>query len=160
MDKVSQVAIVVRDARDSVKHYWENLGVGPWDIWQLDRRTMSEMTLRGKTADYAFLVAMTTIAEVAIELVQPLSGESIFREFLDSKGGGLHHLKYKTPDTQAALDEFRKSGGQVLQSARIGEGSFYYLDTVEQLGFVLELSSGKALGVKPPDEKYPISTSH
>ena len=155
MDKVSQIAIVARDVRGSVKRFWEDLGVGPWSMWDLDRRTMSEMTLYGKPADYSFRVAMTTIGEVQIELVQPLEGRSIFSEFLANRGGGLHHLKYKTPEMEAVVDEFKRNGGRILQSARIGAGHFYYLDTEEELGVILELSSGKALGAKPPDQVYP-----
>lgn len=154
-DKVSQIAIVVRDVKASVKRYWEELGVGPWNIWDLDHRSMSEMTLRGKPGSYSFRVAMTTIGDVAIELVQPLEGHSIFKEFLDRKGEGLHHLKYKMEDTDSTLHEFTKKGGRVLQSARIGDSSFYYLDTESKLGFVLELSTGRALAARTPDEVYP-----
>jgi len=154
-DRVWQIAIVVRDLRTSVKHYWEELGVGPWNIWDLDHRTMSEMTLRGNPSSYSFRVAMTTIGDVTIELVQPLQGDSIFKEFLDRRGEGLHHLKYKVEDTNSVLNEFMKKGGRVLQSARIGDGSFYYLDTESKLGFVLEVSTGRALGTRPPDEVYP-----
>lgn len=155
MDKVSQIALVVHDVRASVKHFWDELGVGPWNIWELDHRTMSDMTLYGKPAEYSFRVAMTSIGDVAIELVQPLKGNSIFSEFLEKKGGGLHHLKYKVPDTEAVLNDFKKTGGRILQSARIGEGSFYYLDTEDKFGFIIELSTGRALGAKSPDEIYP-----
>jgi len=154
-NKFSQVAIVVKDLSASMKHFWEELRVGPWKIWRFDSQNLTDMSLHGKPAEYSFIVGMAYVGDVSIELVQPLEGESIFREFLDSKGEGIHHLKCTSPDAEVVVENFKKGGGRVLQSARIGDAAFHYLDTEPTLGFILELATGRALRDRPPDEVYP-----
>ena len=154
-NKFSQVAIVVKDLRASMKHFWEELRVGPWKIWRFGSQNLTDMTLHGKPAEYSFIVGMAYVGDVSMELVQPLEGESIFREFLDSKGEGIHHLKCTSPDAEIVVENFKKGGGRVLQSARIGDAAFHYLDTEPTLGFILELATGRALRDRPPDEVYP-----
>lgn len=154
-DKLSQVALVVNDVRASVRNYWEQLGVGSWKIWDLGPQSMTEMTLRGKPARYSFRVAVTYVGDVEFELVQPMEGESIFKEFLNEHGEGLHHLKYTPQNPEDVLKDFRMKGGLILQSARLAEGAFYYLDTKSELGFIMELSTGRALRNRPPDEVFP-----
>jgi hypothetical protein len=154
-DKFSQVAIVVRDLRASMKHFWEELGVGPWKIWRFSSQNLTDMTLHGKPAEYSFIVGMAYVGDVSIELVQPLEGESIFKEFLDKKGEGIHHLKCTSQDAESIVEKFKEGGGKILQSARIGDAAFHYLDTESKLGFILELATGKALRNRPPDEVYP-----
>ncbi len=153
--KVSQVAIVVRNLRSSMKRYWEELGVGPWKVWAFGPSNLADMTLHGKPGDYSFKVGMAYVGDVSIELIEPLQGESIFREFLDKKGEGIHHLKCSSQDAERIVEQFKKNGGEVLQSAKIGDASFHYLDTESKLGFILELATGRALRDRPPDEVYP-----
>ena len=154
-DKFSQVAIVVRDLRASMKHFWEELGVGPWKVWKFSSQNLTDMTLHGNPAEHSFIVGMAYVGDVSIELVQPLEGESIFKEFLDRKGEGIHHLKCSSQDAESIVEKFKKCGGNVLQSARIGDAAFHYLDTESRLGFILELATGRALRYRPPDEVYP-----
>jgi hypothetical protein len=159
-DKVSQVAFVVRDLRRSMRNLWEDLGVGPWRIWNLNPTNMLEMTLRGRPANYSILVGMSKVGDVQIELVQPLEGNSIFKEFLEKRGEGIHHLKYTVSDPEQVLERLRKEGIEILQSGKLGQGAFYYLDTESRLGFILELATGQALKLRPPDEIYPPDQAH
>jgi len=153
--KVSQVALVVRNLRESMRHYWEALGVGPWPVWAFDSSNLADMTPHGKPGDYSFRVGMAYVGDVSIELVEPLQGESIFKEFLNRKGEGIHHLKCSSQDAERIVEQFKKKGGKVLQSAKIGDAAFHYLDTESELGFILELATGRALRDRPPDEVYP-----
>jgi hypothetical protein len=154
-NKLSQVAIVVRDLKVSMKHFWEELGVGPWKVWRFGPHNLTDMTLRGQPAEYSFIVGMAYVGDVSIELVQHLEGNSIFREFLTKKGEGVHHLKCTSPDAESIVQRFTQEGGKVLQSARIGGAAFHYLDTESKLGIILELATGRALRDRPPDEVYP-----
>lgn len=154
-NRLSQVALVVRDLRVSMKHFWEELGVGPWKIWTFNSQNLDDMTLHGKPSEYSFKVGVAYLGDISIELVQPLSGESIFKEFLDTRGEGIHHLKCSSENAEALVQTFKKNGGKVLQSARIGDAAFHYLDTESELGFILELATGRALRDRPPEEVYP-----
>ena len=92
LNKVSQVAIVVNDIDKAMKFYWEELGVGPWKIWEYGYPLTRDMTYRGKPVNHRFEGAETMLGGMGFELVMPLEGETIYKDFLDKKGEGLHHI--------------------------------------------------------------------
>ena len=87
-----------------MKHFWEELRVGPWKIWTLTPEN-TETTLHGKHVESSFRVAMAKVGEVSIELVEHLEGESTFKEFLEKKGEGLHHVKYTVQNPEKILEK-------------------------------------------------------
>lgn len=150
---IIQVAHVVYDIDKTMKYYWENFRIGPWSIYTFSPATVRDTMVRGKPADITYLVAVTWQGDVQLELMQPVKGRSIYDEHLEKKGEGLHHIKQYYPDCQEALKEFEKQGIGVIQSGKIDEDEFYYLDTEKSLGFVLEIGNNGEL--KPPERIYP-----
>lgn len=45
-----------------------------------------------------------------LELLQPTSDDSPISKFIASRGGGLHHLAFRTEDVQSELDRVRQQG--------------------------------------------------
>jgi 4-hydroxyphenylpyruvate dioxygenase-like putative hemolysin len=85
--------------------------------------------------------------------MQPLTGRSVYDEFLEKKGEGLHHIKLYYEDCQKALEEFKKKGVEVIQSGKFDEDEFYYLDTEASLGTIYEIgNNGK---IREPERRYP-----
>jgi Glyoxalase/Bleomycin resistance protein/Dioxygenase superfamily len=152
--EISQVAVVVRDMKKTIENYWKILGLGPWSIYTFAPPALKEMRVRGKSVTYSMKLAETTVGGVIIEVLEPLEGPSIYKEFLEQKGGGPHHIAcYKVPDVKEALENFKKMGIAVLQSGKFDEVEFYYLDTENTLGTVTEIvTDGK---IRPPDAYYP-----
>ena len=152
--EISQVAVVVRDMMKTIENYWRILGLGPWSIYTFAPPALKEMTLRGKPTSYSMRLAETTVGGIIVEVVEPLEGPSIYKEFLEQKGGGPHHIAcYKVPDVKEALSRFRKMGIAILQSGKFDEVEFYYLDTEKALGTITEIvKDGK---IRPPDSYYP-----
>jgi hypothetical protein len=65
-DKVTQVAIVVKDLYESMKRYWEDLGIGPWKVWNFNPSNTREMTYRGKPSKHSFRIAEAMVGDVSI----------------------------------------------------------------------------------------------
>ena len=148
-----QVAHVVRDLDKAMAYYWNELGIGPWDVYTFGPPALRESMVRGKPSDHTYLLAVTWVRGVQLELMQPLTGRSIYDEHLEKKGEGLHHIKFYYPDCQAALERFRRKGIQVIQSGKFDEDEFYYLDTEPTLGFIVEIgNNGK---IREPERRYP-----
>jgi methylmalonyl-CoA/ethylmalonyl-CoA epimerase len=150
---IIQVAHVVRDLDKTMKYYWDNFGIGPWDVYTFGPPAVRESTVRGKPSAHTYLLAITWLAEVQLELMQPLTGRSIYDEQLEKKGEGLHHMKLYYPDCRAALEKFRAQGITVIQSGKIDNDEFYYLDTEKTLGYVIEV--GNNGDIRPPERRYP-----
>jgi methylmalonyl-CoA/ethylmalonyl-CoA epimerase len=150
---IIQIAHVVRDIDAAMKHYWEDLGIGPWEVYTFGPGTVRDSMVRGKPSSHQYLLAVTWQNEMQLELMAPVTGRSIYDEFLETRGEGLHHLKLYYADCAAALARFREKGFTVIQSGRIDADEFYYLDTEKSLGYVIEVgNNGK---IRAPERRYP-----
>ncbi|MCB9664572.1 MAG: methylmalonyl-CoA epimerase [Alphaproteobacteria bacterium] len=49
-----------------------------------------------------------------IELVHPLRGEGAVQGFLDKRGGGLHHVCFRTDDLEADMERLKAKGYRFL----------------------------------------------
>jgi len=135
-----QVGIVVRDLGSSVQQYESILGIGPWQITDVGPSILSDMTYRGRSVKHSFRVALATVGSIELELLQPVEGESIYREFLEEQGGGLHHLGHVRLDNlDEAVRSLEAGGFACLQSGRYPGGAYAYMDTTKALGYVVEL---------------------
>ncbi|MGH9893650.1 MAG: VOC family protein, partial [bacterium] len=156
-----QIAMVVRDLDASMKVYYETLAWGPWNVYELGPPELHSTTLHGKPVQFSMLVAQCEVPPgVVIELVQPLDGPSVYKEWLDEHGEGVQHIACRTK-TQAEADEFKGKwvgrGVDVLMAGRIGNTiEFSYLDTQPWLKFILETGSGDESEVVP-SRTYPPS---
>ena len=137
--KIDQVCIVVRDLQKTMEHYWTHLGIGPWKIYLLEEPLLREMTLKGKPTKYRMHVAICEMENIWIELIQPLSGDTIYKEFLEQKGEGLHHLGLMVENLDLEMERFETNGIGTVQTGRFQGGGFAYLDTQEKFGTVFEL---------------------
>jgi 4-hydroxyphenylpyruvate dioxygenase-like putative hemolysin len=152
--EITQVAVVVKDLKKAMENYWKTLGMGPWQIYTFAPPALRETTVRGKQVHYTMKLAITWIGSVMFELIEPLEGPSIYKEFLKKKGEGLHHIAcYKVDDVKKTLDTFRQMGIEVLQSGKFDEVEYYYMDTEPILGIIYE--TGKLGKMRPPEATYP-----
>lgn len=150
---ISQIAIVVRDIDDALEKYTRVLGWGPWNVYEHKPPSLHDTYLHGEPAEYTMIGAEAHVGSIVVELLQPVDGPSIYKEWLDGRGEGLHHIAVMrpTPDESRALrDHFAGLGAEVMMEGRIGKGiHFYYLDTEPLLKVILESGTGHAVDLKP-----------
>jgi len=152
---IIQLAHVVADIDATMKHYYETFGYGPWDVYEFRAPLLRDSTYRGRPAEHEYLVALTWVRGVQLELMQPLTGYSIYNEYLEQNKGGFHHAKIYFKDCQKAVEDLKRKGYEVIQSGKIGEDEFYYLDTERDFGVIWELGNVGALPPKPA-RVYPV----
>lgn len=148
---ITQIAVVVADIEAALRSYTENLG--PWSVFGYKPPLLHDTMVRGEETEFRMIGAETSVNGLGFELIQPVSGPSIYQEFLDAHGEGVHHcacMKHSAQDSLALKDHWRERGAEVLMAGRIGESiEFYYLDTAPMLKFVLESGSGHAIDLEP-----------
>jgi len=149
--RLTQVAVVVKDLRKTMESYHKVLGWGPWSVYEHKPPILHDTTLHGKQVSYTMLGAEVHCDPIDFEILEPLDGPSIYKEFLEERGEGLHHVSVVSPreDVHAALDDFKKQGIEVAMSGLIGNIEFYYMDTDPMLKMVAETVSGHAISLKP-----------
>ena len=132
-----QVGIVVRDMDKAIEFY-ESLGIGPFhegpSAIAIDRKVY------GKPADVKIRGAITQLGQIEFELFEPIEGESIQKEFLDTKGEGVVHIGSYVDDIDSEVAKLVEKGFEVISSGGISDGGkFAYIDTRSIGGVVLEL---------------------
>lgn len=155
---VHQVALVVRDIDKALEEYTNRMGIGPWWVSLYGPPKLTDMRIRGEEIPYSMKLAIAWTGSTMWELIQPVDGPSIYKEFLDAHGEGLHHLlvRHDNMDFDTAMATFTERGCPPLMEGRVGETQFAYLQTEGPLKTVLEIVKRPPGYVRPdPDYWYP-----
>ena len=136
--KVNQIGVVVRDL-DKAIEYYESLGIGPFKPISVN---VIERKVRGVPNDeWKFRISVADMGPVQFELVQPVAGESIQKEFLETKGEGINHLGFYVDDFDNEVAKLVEKGYEVIASTRgldgYGDGAYFRTDEIG--GVLLEL---------------------
>jgi methylmalonyl-CoA/ethylmalonyl-CoA epimerase len=78
---------------------------------------------------------------VTLELIQPLGGDTSWKQFLDTNGEGVQHIAFQVADLAKALKGLGDGGMPVLHQGRDDDdsGAYVYVDSAKALGATLEL---------------------
>jgi len=154
VEGISRVAIVVNDLQKTVEDYWNILGIGPWAIYEWGEPFVYDRKYHGKPSWGRDRIALAEVGGVMLELWQPVGGDSIYRDFLEEYGEGLHHISFLASDVDEAAGMLAKDGFTSLQSGRFGpresENSYNYFD-IKPLRAIWKLAhyDERNLGVEP-----------
>jgi hypothetical protein len=89
---------VVKDIKTAERFFREAMGIGNFSKAEIIRLKEFEGTHYGQPSDAESLVSIAYAGGTFFELIQPVSGRSIFQDYLDKNpAGGLHHLAYSIP---------------------------------------------------------------
>jgi catechol 2,3-dioxygenase-like lactoylglutathione lyase family enzyme len=100
-----QIAWVTRDLDATEKALTTLLGAKKWIRMPGVHFAPDACTYRGKPADFVADISLSYAGDTQLELIAPVTGESIYTEFLDSVGPGLHHICIEADDVERALTE-------------------------------------------------------
>jgi len=137
--KVTQVGYVVRDIEKSAKAFAAILGV-PVPKWELtDTVDKAHTEYLGKPSPGRAKLAFIELPNIVFELIEPVGGPSTWRDFLDKKGEGVHHLAFEVKGLDQRLAELKAKGVPLIQKGDYQGGRYAYVDATAQLGVILEL---------------------
>lgn len=100
---LDHIAIAVTDLEEAITRFMEDFGIplaGTEDVEAASTTT-----------------AFFPIEGTSIELVHPLRGGGPIAGFLDKKGGGIHHICFRSDDLEADMQRLQKKGYQFLADA-------------------------------------------
>ncbi len=118
---ICQTAFVVRDINAAIDHFIRDCGAGPFFL--LPHFLTDGQIYRGtpSTADVA--IAMGFAGHMQIELIQPLDDNpSVYRETIEARGHGFHHVGIACRDVDAALPGYLQRGYTLAFRAPVPTG--------------------------------------
>jgi methylmalonyl-CoA/ethylmalonyl-CoA epimerase len=141
LKKIVQVALVVRDIEASSKLWAELLGMPVPEIRTTRPGHEVKEIYRGKPSEGQVKLTFFDLGQVVIELLQPISEGTSWKEFLDKKGEGVQHLGFQVVDPEKTSRELEKEGYPIIHQGRYDsdDGTYIYHETLDALGVVIEL---------------------
>lgn len=149
--RISHAAALVPDLDPAARLLARLLGWGPWSVYELKPPRLRDRVYRGWRGTYSMLGAETHVGDCDFALNQALTGPSIYGEFVERRGFGLHHLACMESGTAAgeSLRERLADRGVAMSGSIDGEIEFFYFDTEPDLGVFIETGSGHAISLAP-----------
>ena len=147
----SQIAWVVKDVDKAKKFFKEMFGVSNFSPTGTTRLQDYDGTYYGQSADAENLVTMTYSGGTFIEVIQPISGKSIFKDYIDNNpSGGIQHIAYSTSITNLdnVISDFENKGFTVVSSFDTPIAKIVFFDTREEIGVFTEI-----MGITKEGEK-------
>lgn len=138
-----QIGIVVEDLDKFLKNMDVLLGLDDFEIIEYPPDGIDpETTYHDKPAEFTARIAFRDFENFQMEVIQPVDGQSIFQDHLESKGPGLHHIRFTQPNFDEARQSLISKGISCIASGRGAHGSslWAYFDTSARLeGLLVEL---------------------
>jgi methylmalonyl-CoA/ethylmalonyl-CoA epimerase len=154
---VVQVCIVTRDLH-RVMAGMVRLGIGPWRVYLFSPETVSDMTIDGQPADYSMKLALARSGRMGWEIVEPVSGASIYEDFLRRHGEGIHHVALDCGERSwgERVAAFEALGLPFLQGGSWGALRYAYYGTEADIATTVEIIDTPPGSVVPePIAWYP-----
>lgn len=151
----SQIAWVVKDVEKAKTFFQEMLGVSNFSETVTSRLKEYDATYYGKPSDAENLVTMAYSGSLFVELIQPLSGQSIFKDYIDNNpAGGFQHIAYSTPvaNFDKVISEFDDKGFAIVSSFDTPIAKIVFFDTRKEIGVFTEIMGITEAGEKAVQE--------
>ena len=150
----TQIAYVVKNVEEAAANWTKVSGAGPWFI--LEPETKNTI-YRGQPSNSSYRLGLTFLGGTYIELIQPTDNEpSIFKEILDKRGEGFHHISPQLSALKGATfdERCREMESRGLKLAMNNEvvnmGRAAYYDALGSInGFIEVFEAGEAYGMVP-----------
>lgn len=151
LGKPIEIAIVTRDVTRTIAGLWR-LGIGPWRIYTFGPENTTNQTYRGEASAFVMRVCFAEVGGMIWEIIEPVSGRTIFAEFLDRHGEGIHHIAFDCNNIPFVerLAEFAKRGLTLAQGGSwMGRNHFAFFETESETTTCIETYEF------PDDWEYP-----
>ena len=140
----SQVGFVVHDIEKTKQVYAALFGVPVPPTQDGGEFEVTRCSVRGVPAPDAKckLAFFDLRPGVQLELIEPNEAPSGWRDILNEKGEGIHHIAFNVDDTDAVVKTLTEEYGAVVEQHGIygdGGGQYTYLDAQEILKCRIEL---------------------
>jgi LAO/AO transport system kinase len=84
-------------------------------------------------------LVMVPVGDTRLELLEPLSEDSVIGKFISKRGEGLHHVSLRVLDLSVAVARLKQDGVRLVsEEIKVGAGGHRYI-------FVHPLSAGGVL---------------
>lgn len=140
--RVIHLGIVVEDIHAAVEIYEKNFGITPWEISEHAEFFKNKIVNGQIGIDFASAIYRCDVYE--LELISPI-GPSVYKDWLEEHGPGLHHVKFETEESYQDVLSMAKeiSGRDPYIEMKFPDGTpiVAYADMQKETGLLVEISN-------------------
>ena len=135
---IRQLGYFVTDLDEALKYWTEVLKVGPF--FKMEHLALENQIYRGDPGNVDLTIALGNSGSVQIELIQQINDvPSVYKEFIDAGGRGLHHFGIMPEDYEATRQKYIDLGHKVAFECTLAGAPLVYFDTLDACGHYTEL---------------------
>lgn len=150
-----QVCVVTQDIERTLAGFVK-IGIGPWRVYTFSPETVRDQTYGGRPERYSMRLALANSGTMMWEVIQPLEGPSIYKDFLAQHGEGVQHVGQACNglsfEQQCAA--FEAAGRKMVQSGCWNGVRYAYYGTEDLIGTTMEIFDFPADFVFPEPEQW------
>ena len=142
--KPIQIGLLVDDLEKVLKNLEDIFGIGPFRIVEFSPPGHEDIMrkYKGENADFTAKFCFVDLGNIEFEIIQPISENNIWRDFIDKHGPGLHHIKFTVPKYGTSKEYLESQGFEISQmGASVGKNTgkeWIFYDTEDAIGFAIE----------------------
>jgi len=115
--ELDHVGVVVKDIDNAMKHY-QRLGLELLDSPDLNVSDPNSSNIPPSSRS-----CFIQNEAIRIKLIQPVNGDNLFKDYLDSHGEGLNYIGFRTNELQKEKARLIEMGISVLNTTKRADGS-------------------------------------
>jgi methylmalonyl-CoA/ethylmalonyl-CoA epimerase len=140
-DAVMQICFVTDDAERSARWFADLTGKPLPPEAKAADPDKAQAIYDGKPASVGCRIRMFKFGNIDVEFLEPGPEKSAWRDLLEAKGPGCHHIAFRTRNLTRRNAYLEERGHRLLQRGEFdgGHGRYAYYDTVADLGVMVEL---------------------
>ena len=140
-DAIMQICFVTDNLEKSLDWFADLTGKTPSHIGGAAGHDEARAVYHGKPAEVSCRLAMFKFGNIDVEFLQPGPEKSAWRDLLEERGPGCHHIAFRTRNLTKRDAYLESKGHKLLQRGEFdgSHGRYAYYDTVKDLGVMVEL---------------------
>ena len=138
--RVAQVCFVTGDIEAAIRWFSALSGLEAPPVQSITAGDEPNALYRGQPATVSCRLAFFRLGNLDIELIEPGPEPSAWREVLETRGPGFHHIAFRTRNMTARTARLEELGAPAIQSGEYSSrtGRYAYHD-LPALGAMVEL---------------------
>jgi catechol 2,3-dioxygenase-like lactoylglutathione lyase family enzyme len=140
-DEVMQICFVTDDVDKSAQWFSDLTGKPIPAMGKAADPQEANAIYNGMPASVGCKIRMFKFGNIDVEFLEPGPEKSAWRDLLEQKGPGCHHIAFRTRSLTNRHAYLEGKGHKLLQRGEFdgSHGRYAYYDTVDKLGVMVEL---------------------
>ena len=137
--KVCQIALVVKDIDKTITEYAKLFGLPKPDVFEVPDESIAHTKFKGEKTTTRAKLAVFDLGQVILEITQPDDEPSSWKDFLEQKGEGIHHIAFMVDERDSVVQYFEDNDMPVRHYGEYEGGSYTVFDSKDKLATFLQV---------------------